>query len=64
MASQALALLPVHIDVDEPVPLQHDPQEPLHAAETLTRTCFIEAYPADVSQVVNAIRELIREHNA
>lgn len=65
MASQALALLPLDadVDVDEPVPLQTNPMELLHAAETLPRTCSLEAYPAGAAQVIVAICNLIREYD-
>lgn len=64
VASQALALLPLDADVDDPVPLQTNPLELLRAAETLTRTCPLEAYPAGASQVIVAICDLIREYDA
>lgn len=64
VASQALTLLPLHVQVDEPVPLQADPLELLRAAEALTRVHPIGAYPAGASQLVVAIDDLIREYNA
>ncbi len=61
-ASQALALLPPDAPVDDPVPPQTDPVELLRAADALTRTLPIEAFPAGASQVIGAISDLLAEH--
>lgn len=63
-ASQALGLLGEDAQVDEPVPAQADPLRLLRAAEELTRTLPIEAYPPGTCQVIAAICDLIREHGA
>ena len=64
VASQALQLLPAGARVDEPVPLQADPMVLLRAAETLTRTLPIQAYPPGTAQVIVALCDLITEHEA
>ena len=64
VASHALRLLPAGARVDEPVPVQADPLVLLRAAERLTRTLPIQAYPPGTEQVIVALRDLISEHQA
>ena len=64
VASRTLGLLPPDAQVNEPVPAQGDPLELLRAAEVLTRTPPIEAYPPGTSHVIVAICDLIREHSS
>lgn len=64
VAGQALELLPVSAEVDEPIPVQTDPLQLLRAAEALTRIHPIVAFPPGTSAVIVAICDLIREHHS
>lgn len=61
-ACQAANLLPDDVDLEQaPSPVENDPLRLLHAAEELTRTVPIEAFPAGTSRLIVSICDLIRE---